>query len=1255
METSVATAQAIERISSAGDFEILALQVLRIQHKECRLLIHMGMNTEGKTTPGRLDAFCQVPGSDPPRFVMAAFTTQKDSLNDKWLLDHTSAKGPKKGGPAKDGDLIKAGHKAREYREDYPNATFVVYLCSNRLLKESLVDEVYTTAKDKGLEVAILEQSQIRDCLITPEGQWLRQQYLGIEAELVSIQLLKTLSEKSLQQLFERFLPFPSVDFIETKDQQLLMEITRHTNATLHLLTGPSGAGKSVISYQILWDHLEKGGIGFWIHGDFLVDALSIEMACDHVLRYLHPRIEKNAAEIAMGFATAELPILFVIDYLTNPINQPEVIKKIIRWTKPLPREDGDSMTYNSWFVILPLADAFLVHLDDGYKSYDWIRRTTINCMSVDDAVRCLNGALGDMASRFSNAELENLARQLDRLPILMQMFARSLRLNPDADVQVLANETLTQFVNSATSEVASQGEFLQADCDQALLALARNMVGMRELAPCWEQVISWLTDRQVSAISRLVSLERVCRIVKQEESRFKFTHDSILEHFITITLDSMLKEPHKNDEVLSDPFYSLFLGPSVAKRSQEENLVIWIREHNPLALIAAVKFLKPGNNNAASTLHGHAKRILAELLSTQNAPSPLAHEACRILSESDSNFVLEVTEPVRNHPLIWPARLAQGDALAGAYELLGQELFLPSVKSDLHDNILKRATTYHYRRLVSGCEKMLRKRDLVRPIRWGALCLAGFIGTDELYTSIEIAWDSDQDKTSILVPSLWAAMRCGRLNPKGLLEPMIKVWSSLSEETANGKMSQRRAITDKLRFAMRHVHSKRILEYLVKVAETNERLHGEILWMLEEVDHPVSIRFLVKVWSEREHIAEQQGEFSPWAGFLRRRWDPTSGVGSRLSPDSRDAIRDIWELGENEEWLKKGAFNFWVHATDDLADLQGVAPEHPHFLKSLWRRASLGDQTAAPYIGPLLVTDSRWFQVIARVWHKDFVQATNVALSNLKSKAVSDSEKGETNEHYMFANLLRDMHREDAEKLLLSNWEHLRFSKLFIQLALYLGTEQCIRLANNLAVEMSSPTENVFEHIGLFFGFNTQGLSDKLSMFHLENLQPFLQKLDDHTVASMIDFCHRHGYRAWAHSRLLPEVNRRSLEIERDENRGSAYLQNVKRFYFPSDDELMDDLNAMERPQGWMLVASWCEKFELRQDDANRWRKILERWLAQSPSVRRLQIAGSIICELGIRKDLELLTKYDIEGRSGVSEQLIADVTYIVKRRSSN
>lgn len=79
------TAEAIEGITDAGKFEILAISVLRITDEDCRLLEHMWVNAAGKTIKGPIDCFCKVPGTVPPRFVMVAFTTVKvESLNQKW-------------------------------------------------------------------------------------------------------------------------------------------------------------------------------------------------------------------------------------------------------------------------------------------------------------------------------------------------------------------------------------------------------------------------------------------------------------------------------------------------------------------------------------------------------------------------------------------------------------------------------------------------------------------------------------------------------------------------------------------------------------------------------------------------------------------------------------------------------------------------------------------------------------------------------------------------------------------------------------------------------------------------------------------------------------------------------------------------------------------------------------------------------------------------------------------------------------------
>ena len=57
------TAEALERLNDA-EFELLAVRSLRELATDCHAIIHMGMNSQGKTIPGPLDGFCRVPGID---------------------------------------------------------------------------------------------------------------------------------------------------------------------------------------------------------------------------------------------------------------------------------------------------------------------------------------------------------------------------------------------------------------------------------------------------------------------------------------------------------------------------------------------------------------------------------------------------------------------------------------------------------------------------------------------------------------------------------------------------------------------------------------------------------------------------------------------------------------------------------------------------------------------------------------------------------------------------------------------------------------------------------------------------------------------------------------------------------------------------------------------------------------------------------------------------------------------------------------
>jgi hypothetical protein len=188
-------------MTDAGQFEILATRSLRELDDDCRTVAHFGVNETGKTIPNPVDGFCRVPGSDPPRFVMPAFTlTAREGLRGKWLFDHATAPRARTATASDDGDLVKAAREAAGIRDTHPTARSIVYLCTNRRLDTDLMRAVYDKAAQLGVEVRFLDQSRLRDFLdANPVGQWLRQEHLGIQTDQVPVPFLRYISRPSVE------------------------------------------------------------------------------------------------------------------------------------------------------------------------------------------------------------------------------------------------------------------------------------------------------------------------------------------------------------------------------------------------------------------------------------------------------------------------------------------------------------------------------------------------------------------------------------------------------------------------------------------------------------------------------------------------------------------------------------------------------------------------------------------------------------------------------------------------------------------------------------------------------------------------------------------------------------------------------------------------------------------------------------------------------------------------------------------------
>ncbi len=1242
------TAEALESMTDAGEFEILATRVLRIEEEACRHIEHMGVNAEGKTITNPLDAFWLVPLSKPPRFIMAAFTTFKPkSLERKWLFDHTKAPRTEKATAADDGDLVKAARSAEALRQSFPDAEFVVYLCTNRVVDDEMMANVYRTAGEVGLNAVIFGQSNIRDCLdMKPEGQWLRKEHLGIDAELLSLSLLRQLSYKSLELYASEFL-FTTPDlFVPTEALRLLASPIQLGTRSVHVVIGTSGFGKSVASYQILEDHIVAGGVGLRIPGEIAGEAQSIEEALERTLWSLHPTIQVGAGAIALSMGTPHKRLLLVVDDVNRTDKPANVIQKVVQWAKPMvaAAQNKDAVPRrNTWLLIIPAWELYWAPRKDLYKSLDWIGQIPVGRMNEDDAVSCLKTSLMEQAGAFSDGHLVNFSQMLGGDPILIAMFAQLVRTGGYENALPLIHQVMERFVDSAIREVASEQGHLETDYGNAIMTLAGWMLDHRELHPLWTEIGGLLSTQQMQALRELARIRKICEVSgKNAEERFHFRHDRILEYYLAVTIGRMLEKPEQHSDTLSDPFFLSFLGRAMATTPVSDKAVTWVRAHSPVALMAAVRFLRTDKDAGAEHIVMHAKQWLADALLGQGVPPAMIHESCRLLEQTDSSIVLKITEPIRDQWHVGRARLANGDALANVLEFRTRDRFWPASIDLSLERVLKRALDYHGNGLIAGCSKILKSANLDEREIIRGLILAGYIAAEELGGVIRAAWDAAPNKNDILIPALWAATRCGAQDPAVLIAPMMTVWASLPDEEAGGGLSERGAVAEELRFSMRHGVSENVLNYLVDSAAGNEALQNHIVWTLIEVDHPVVVQYVVRVLVTKG--------YSLWFMKFCEHWDPTYYRGHRLSADSLNAIRELWELSDNEELLRKEAFNAWLSATDDLAELEAIPPEHPYFVTALWRRAQLGDRDAVSHVKQLLPSEKQWFRVLAPIWSSEFLESVDRALSVLDDKTPSDFSGGETNFHHDLAHLLRDIPREDGEELLTRHWNYLQYSLIFVQLALYIGTSSCTALAN-AALEKWPPDTEPLKHISHFFGFGYQGLSDHLSMVHLEAVKPYLQKVDDHSIGSMTEFCARHGYRDWGEWHLLAEIERRLKTANGQEKRDRSFLNTVRRRLFPSDMELLQDLDDIQQrghPE-WI----WCEEFQRRHDNPNRWRDILDQWLAQSPVVDRHKIAGRIINQIGGRQDIQLLTKYSVGSEQKERDRLVANVEFSVKRKS--
>lgn len=436
---SMTTRERLETMTDSAKFEELAAAVLWHTNEAYRHIVEVGLGRKGKAVNAPVDGFCKVPGTDPPHFLFVQYTTtDMRSLRGKWL-------------DTSDGDLPKAGKEAHDFLEHYPDARFTVVLATNQKLSGKtglrLLKDTHVRAKKLGIECDPLEQSEIARFLDTTSvGHYLRKEYLGIGAVLLSEELLRDLCAKSIKEFREFISHDPDTTVL--REIASVIEEELRSRPGIVVLEGESGFGKSVVALEAAQHHHAKGGLALWIRDDVAERAMSMDEAIRKMLLKLSPGLQPDA-DVGRCLGTTHL--LVIADDVNRATDPERLFGKLVSWSRNKGEEDRASCT-----IVCPLWPRVWGAGGHSLKDQD-IRVVHIDVLTQREGEAGVRKAASKAGVTLTAAKASEFADQLSNDPFLIGLCGRLLQEGHELSGQDISKQFLRQEVDRLARTSASQ------------------------------------------------------------------------------------------------------------------------------------------------------------------------------------------------------------------------------------------------------------------------------------------------------------------------------------------------------------------------------------------------------------------------------------------------------------------------------------------------------------------------------------------------------------------------------------------------------------------------------------------------------------------------------------------------------------------------------------------------------------------------------------------------------------------------------
>ena len=714
---------------------------------------------------------------------------------------------------------------------------------------------------------------------------------------------------------------------------------------------------------------------------------------------------------------------------------------------------------------------------------------------------------------------------------------------------------------------------------------------------------------------------------------RLVFRHDRVRDWLLADAAAELERRNALPTCIVAEPYYAEVIGTVLVSSSLGPNFLRRVADANPLALFHALCLFGDTTQSSYNAILQAIDSWLDNPATHDRSNLHLRLEALAMLAETDSHRVPAIIRKFSDQTFSSRlARLRNGDT-SGGIELC--MILEPGIGDPWRDVQIEHAKLRHGDKLSRDLDHFLRRNDLNGQIRLGALRLAGHIGDSSLAHAIEVCWNIDDEKLNHLAEYLWAFGQCCGNEPARFLGPVCDAWAALPDEPEReGESSPRDDLAAyELRFAFRRWPPHTAIDYFVRRA-THDDLKWPITVMLNGIDHPKALEFVVKELAAIRRQIEGTGSFFYFAFKAEDEWRRAQEEGRPMSDESRELLLRLWLDDENDKFLRTEAFSLWAATKrdDDLNVLRTVSVPEELAGRIFAQRLVCGDrQVLSAMIDKLRTNDNGyWWQYGRYLWAPELTDELDRFLVNRGKQAkrvwfeCCDADR-------TTSDLIIRLPTEDAERLLLKHWDHLRFSAYFFQAALYVATKPLLKVASAAHRDCPKPAR-----LMMLWGMRlrTEGHPGLNRENQVLALAPYLDLLFEMDISILWDECNDRGWFA---------IRKRLLDSR-------LRLSSVQRIW--NHDCAIKELDSMVKGKRQHWIGHWMDQ-SLKTGVS--WSEILATlmgWLDDRQSLEALEVVASAVARRGGRKDLSLLRNYEGIKENGVKE-LILDTEFAVQRRT--